>query len=195
MELDLAGQGYALCLVDTHCDHSIYTDEYARVAADMGDVAHFLGFETLSQVGFDTLAARFGDVRAQLGDLPALRALHYFNEMRLVDERACALRRGDFGAFLEATRLSGASSAQFLQNVSTFDRNSQPAMVALALATVLLEGRGAARIHGGGFGGSIQAFVPCGMVERFSKAIDEQLGAGSCRVYTIVSEGAGAQWA
>ena len=191
---DLREYGYALCLIDTKCDHSAYTDDYARVATDMNDVAAFMGVKMLSQTTEEALLARIGDVRSALGDLPALRALHYFNEMRLVDERARALRAGDFAAFLQATRQSGASSAQFLQNVSTFDRREQPAMVVLALATCLLAGEGAARIHGGGFGGSIQAFVPLDAVERFTQAIDAHLGIGSCKVYAISDAGAGAQW-
>jgi len=128
-----------------------------------------------------------------MGDAPALRGLHYYHEMRLVDARAEALRQGDFEAFLAATRQSGASSAQYLQNVSTFDRASQPAMVALALADVLLAGQGAVRIHGGGFGGTVQAFVPTSQLAPFCEAVDAQLGVGSCQVYDIVSEGAHAQ--
>ena len=191
---ELSGYGYALCLIDTKCDHSAYTDEYARVAADMTDVASFLGAPMLSQVTEEVFLARIGDIRAALGDLPALRALHYYNEMRLVDERARALRANDFASFLDATRQSGASSAQFLQNVSTFDRREQPAMVALALATALLAGKGAVRIHGGGFGGSIQAFVPLDDVAQFSAAIDAHLGTGACRTYEAGVGGAGAQW-
>ena len=191
---DLRACDHALCLIDTKCDHSAYTDEYARVAADMSDVASFMGASVLSQVPEEALLDRIGAIRAALGDLPALRALHYFNEMRLVDERVRALRANDFAAFLDATRQSGASSAQFLQNVSTFDRREQPAMVALALATCLLAGKGAARIHGGGFGGSIQAFVPLDDVAWFSEAIDAHLGAGSCKVYEAGVGGAGVQW-
>lgn len=194
IEFDFAQSGHALCLIDTHCDHSLYTDEYAQVARDMGDVARFMGAAMLSQVPCQAFLSRFGDVRAQLGDLPALRGLHYYHEMGLVDVRAEALRRGDFEAFLAATRQSGASSAQYLQNVSTSDRLRQPAMVALALADALLEGQGAARIHGGGFGGTVQAFVPQDRLEPFKQAIDGQLGKGSCRVYDIVQQGAHAQW-
>lgn len=186
ISFDFSQSGYALCLIDAHCDHSRYTDEYAQVARDMGDVARFLGADMLSQVTQEAFMSRFEDVRAQLGDLPAMRALHYYHEMRLVDMRADALRAGGFEAFLQATHLSGASSAQYLQNVSTSDRASQPAMVTLALADLLLEGEGACRIHGGGFGGTVQAFVPNGHLESFTRAIDAHLGVGSCQVYSIV---------
>ena len=195
IDYDFGASGHALCLIDTHCDHSAYTEEYAQVARDMTAVAKFMGVDRLSQVAEGELLGRFADVREQLGDVPALRALHYYHEMRLVDARADALRHGDFEAFLQATRQSGASSAQYLQNVSTFDRASQPAMVALALADLLLEGEGAARIHGGGFGGTVQAFVPNDRLASFKHGIDIQLGEGSCQSYEIVSEGAHAEWA
>ena len=190
IDFDFSTCGFALCLIDAHCDHSLYTAEYAQVARDMGAVAQFLGVPTLSCIGKEAFLDRLGDVRESLGDAPALRGLHYYHEMDLVDVRADALRAGDFAAFLSATRLSGASSAQYLQNVSTFDRTAQPAMVALALADTLLQGEGAVRIHGGGFGGTIQAFVPHDRLDSFSRGIDAQLGAGSCQAYGIVDEGA-----
>ena len=188
ISFDFEEHGFALCLIDTHCDHSLYPDDFAQVTEDMLDVARFLGAEVLEQAGEDALMARFEDVRAQLGDGPALRALHYFNEVRLVDERVRALEAGDMEAFLAATRRSGFSSAAILQNVATADRRSQPASVALALAARALDGRGAYRIHGGGFGGTVQAFVPLDALEGFAAFMDGHLGEGSCRRYRIVSE-------
>lgn len=193
IDFDFASSGYALCLIDTHCDHSLYTEEYAQVARDMAAVARLLGASGLAQVPRDEFLVRFNDVRAQLGDLPALRGLHYYHEMRLVDARAEALRTGNMQTFLAATRASSASSAQYLQNVSTFDRASQPAMVALALADALLEGEGAARIHGGGFGGTVQAFVPTDRCSSFQAAVNAHLGEGSCQPYSIVDQGAHAE--
>ena len=194
IEFDFPKSGHALCLIDAHCDHSLYTDEYAQVARDMTSVAQFLGAVRLSQVAERDFLSQFNDIRASMGDVPALRGLHYYHEMHLVDERVRALREGDFAAFLAATRQSGASSAQYLQNVSTFDRASQPAMIALALADLLLEGEGAVRIHGGGFGGTVQAFVPIDRLESFHRAIDAQLGEGSCQAYDIIPRGAHAEW-
>ena len=190
LNFDFAQQGYALCLVDTHCDHSRYTHEYAQVADDMRAVARHMGASRLAQVEESAFMNRFEEVRAQLGDLAALRGLHYYNEMRLVAERARALRAGDVDAFLRATRASGSSSAQYLQNVATADRTGQPAMGALALAGWQLQGGGAVRIHGGGFGGTIQAFVPLDRVDAFTCAMDEHLGQGSCRVYEVGGKGA-----
>lgn len=192
---DFEERGYALCLVNTHSDHSLYTDEYALVASDMFDVARFMGAERLRDVPEAAFMERLADVRSALGDVPAMRAIHFYHENRLVDVRKRALLAGDVELFLDATRRSGASSAQYLQNVSTYDRASQPAMVALALADSLLEGTGACRIHGGGFGGSVQAFVPLEKEEAFSAAIDAHLGAGSCRAFNVSKEGATSKWA
>ena len=193
IDFDFGESGYELFLIDTHCDHSRYTEAYSQVARDMDAVAALLGARVLSQVAEEAFLERFEDVRAALGDVPALRALHYYHEMRLVDARAQALRSGDMNAFLQFTRQSGASSAQYLQNVSTYDRASQPAMVALALADLLLEGEGACRIHGGGFGGTVQAFVPHDRADAFARRMDARLGAGSCRAYRIGANGAHAE--
>ena len=193
IDFDFASCGYALCLIDTHCDHSLYTDEYARVAQDMFDVASFLGVTRLCEVSEAEFEARLSEVRNALGDLPALRALHYYHEMELVREREAALTRGELQTFLELTRRSGASSAQYLQNVSTSDRSAQPAMVALALADCAAGSEGACRIHGGGFGGTVQAFVPVDACDAFVRRIDAQLGEGSCREYRITPQGAYAE--
>lgn len=194
IDFDFDRAGYALFLIDTHCDHSRYTHEYAQVAEDMHAISRFFGATGLVEVTRGEFLARLGDVRSALGDLPALRGLHYYHEMALVEARADALRAGDVAAFLDATRRSGASSAQYLQNVSVPDRAEQPAMVALALADHLAGPHGAARIHGGGFGGTIQAFVPVELADGFKSAIDAQLGAGSCKRYRITTEGAHATW-
>ena len=123
-----------------------------------------------------------------------LRALHYWRENDLVLKRWDALQAGDIDAFLELTRESGASSAMFLQNVSVGGAPEQSAMVALGLAERLLEGRGACRIHGGGFGGSIQAFVPVERVDAFLTGMDSWFGEGASRHYRIVPEGAAYAW-
>ena len=123
-----------------------------------------------------------------------LRALHYWHENELVAKRWAALQTGDIEEFLALTRASGSSSAMYLQNVSVGGAPEQPAMVALGLAQRLLENDGAVRIHGGGFGGSIQAFVPLDRVDAFCTGMDGWFGQGASRHYRIVSEGAGYQW-
>ena len=190
VDFDFARHGYALCLVDTHCDHSLYTDEYAQVASDMFTVAKRFGQPRLSKVPEAEFLSKFEEIRSELGDLPALRGLHYYHEMHLVEERANALRADDIAAFLQATWRSGASSAQYLQNVSCFGRAQQPAMAALALADYHVGSAGACRIHGGGFGGTVQVVIEQDRLGAFMQAMDEHLGAGSCHSYQIVGEGA-----
>ncbi len=194
LAFDFERTGYALVLVNVGSDHSALTGEYAAVPGEMKQVAAAFGKERLCEVdpvAFDAAVAR---LRREVGDRPVLRALHYWRENALVLQRWNALQRGDIDAFLALTRESGASSAMFLQNVSVGGASEQPAMVALGLAERLLEGSGACRIHGGGFGGSIQAFVPIERVDAFCARMDAWFGAGASRHYRIVNEGAGYQW-
>lgn len=175
--------GYALCLVDSRCDHAAYADEYAAVPADMRAVAQRFGRDRLEDVPYPAFLAQLADVRERLGDRAALRALHYFEETRRAAAQRRALEDGDIEGFLDGVRQSGASSAQFLQNVSACGDGSgarQPAMMVLALCAHLLDGRGAYRIHGGGFGGSVLAFVPVGDVDAFCESMDGLLGYDAC---------------
>jgi len=193
IDFDFNAAGYAVCLVDVGCDHSRYTEEYARVPADMQAVARLCGGTVLGQVDEAEFLEHLAEARSVLGDRAALRGLHFYREMHLTDVRARALRQGDIGAFLRATERSGASSAQYLQNVSCAI-DDQPAMVALALADHLLAGRGACRIHGGGFGGSIQAFVPVDLAPAFVQGMETYLKKGCCRMLTIGKRGTEASW-
>lgn len=193
LDFDFADKGYALCLAYMGTDHSVSTADYAAVPGEMQAVAAEFGCARLCEVPAERFDERVSELRAKLGDRPVLRALHYYIENRLVVERFEALRAGDIDTFLDLTRRSGASSGMYLQNVSC-GGNDQPAMVALALAEHLLGDAGAVRIHGGGFGGSIQAFVPLDMVDFFVRGMDGWLGEGNCRTYRIASEGAYAQW-
>lgn len=188
--------GYALCLVDSRCDHAAYADEYAAVPADMRAVAERFGRDRLEDVPYPAFLDGLGDVRGRLGDRAALRALHYFEETRRVRAQREALAAGDVEAFLEGVRRSGASSAQFLQNVSPRGDGSgdeQPAMVILALCEHLLGGRGAWRIHGGGFGGSVLAFVPSDEADAFRASMDALLGYEACLPVTVGAPGARAE--
>lgn len=194
LAFDFEDKGYALVLVNVGSDHSALTGEYAAVPAEMKQIAAVFGKERLCEVdpvAFDSEVVR---LRRELGDRPVLRALHYWRENDLVLKRWNALQAGDIDAFLELTRESGASSAMFLQNVSVGGAPEQSAMVALGLAERLLEGRGACRIHGGGFGGSIQAFVPVERVDAFLAGMDSWFGEGASRHYRIVPEGAAYAW-
>lgn len=194
IDFDFLQAGYAVCIVAVGADHAANTADYAAVPAEMQAVARELGVELLGQTSEDVLMAALPRVRERLGDRAILRALHYFREERLVAQRVEALRTGSMDRFLELTRLSGASSAMYLQNVSVGGMPEQPSMVALALAEELLGGRGAVRVHGGGFGGTVQAFVPLDAVDDFSAGMDAVFGAGACGTYDVDHEGARYQW-
>ena len=189
LDFDFGKAGYAICLVAVGADHAALTGEYAAVPAEMQAVARELGHERLGDLPESELIEHFSELRERLGDRPMLRALHYYREERLVTERAQALRAGDMDRFLALTRASGASSAMYLQNVSVAGAPEQPAMVALALAEELAGSSAAARIHGGGFGGTIQVFLPAERAEEFSANMDALFGEGACGIYQIDTYG------
>ncbi len=185
IDFDFADAGYAICLTATGSSHADLTDEYAAVPAEMNQVAQALGAEHLGQLSEDTLLVHLPELRDACGDRPLMRAIHFFREERLVARRAKALNEKDMDTFLKATRLSGASSAMYLQNVSVARLSEQPAMLALAVSGELLGTAGASRIHGGGFGGTIQAFVPGNRVESYTEGMDRVFGSGACQVYQV----------
>lgn len=193
ISFDLRKSGYTLCLVDSRCDHSRFNEEFAAIPREMRAVAKLFGKEGLRQVSESVFWENVGRVRASLGDRAALRAMHFFTEERLVESRARALRAGDVETFLRLTCESGISSAELLQNISTWG-SIQPAMVALAVVAHALAGEGACRIHGGGFGGCIQAFVPNDRLDTFVADVEEKLGAGVCNMPSIGHDGASAHW-
>lgn len=183
IEFDWDASGYSLCLVNSACDHSAYIAQYAAVPTDMFAVAQYLGCERLVQVPFDEFLSRLPAIRAEAGDRATLRAMHFFEENKRVAHQRQALEKGDVTAFLDGARRSGASSAQFLQNVapaSTDAHTDQSALVVLALCEHLLCGRGACRIHGGGFGGSVLAFVPTAQAEDFERQMNDLMGYQAC---------------
>lgn len=194
LALDFEDHGHALVLVKVGADHAASTADYAAVPGEMQQIAAEFGAARLCEVDQASFDAKLPELREKFGDRACIRAIHYWYENDLVDRRWAALTAGDIDAFLALTRASGASSAMYLQNVTAELGSSQPAMYALGLAEHILDGRGAVRIHGGGFGGTIQAFVPLDMVDDFMGRMDGWLGEGSCRRYAISEEGAYAAW-
>jgi galactokinase len=191
---DFAAHGLAVCLVDTGSDHAQATDDFAQLVGDMTACAAAFGATRLCEVADADLLARIPELRRSLGDRAALRALHWVRESHLVRHRIEALRAGDVDAFLRDTRASAASSAQFLQNITPTGSQEQPAMVALALAEAALDGRGAVRIHGGGFGGTLIAFVPADLLDGFTASLDRWLFPGCCQMVEVSQEGVRASW-
>jgi galactokinase len=179
-----------LCIVNSGADHADLTDEYAAIPREMAAVSAVFGKTHLRQVDEAEFYARLPQVRAAAGDRAVLRAMHFFNDNRLVSLEVQALRAGDFTRFLELVNESGRSSWLYLQNViPTGSTRHQELALSLALAARLLKGRGACRVHGGGFAGTIQAFVPLDLLEEFRAGMEAVLGEGSCQVLSIRPEG------
>lgn len=190
LELDLGSFGYALCIVDSGADHADLTDEYAAIPGELREVCAVFSKQVLREVPEDAFYAALPAVRAAAGDRAVLRAVHVYEENKRVEQQVRALKAGEFDRFLELVKESGRSSWMYLQNVVPAGyKRHQDLGVSLALAEKLLRGRGACRVHGGGFAGTIQAFVPLDMLEGFRAGIDAVLGKGRCHVLSIRPEG------
>ncbi len=181
IDFDLASYGYAMCIIDSGSDHADLTDDYAAVPEEMKAVAAAFGRETLSEVKEEEFYERVSEFRETVGDRAIMRAMHFFAETKRAKEQAESLKNGDFDRFLELVRASGKSSYELLQNVDTYrNPNRQPVAFVLALAEHYLGGRGAVRVHGGGFAGAVQAYVPLNMLDDFKREMDAVLGEGAC---------------
>ena len=179
---DITGAGYALCIVNTGGNHADLTDDYASIPAEMKAVAAHFGKKVLREVDEADVIAAIPALREKLGDRAILRALHFFAENKRVLSQTEALLSDDLDAFLSHVCASGQSSFCYLQNIYTTKApDEQGLSLALCLAERVLSGKRAAwRVHGGGFAGTIQAFVPVEYVEEFRTAMDSALGAGAC---------------
>lgn len=186
VDFDFASAEHALCIIDSGADHADLTDEYAAVTEELGAVCAHFGKHVLREVPEADFWAALPDLRKECGDRAVLRAVHIYGENRRARGEAGALRRGDFAGFLQLVKASGLSSWRYLQNVTPAGHTAhQEVAVALALCETLLGERGASRVHGGGFAGTVQAFVPLDMLERFRTEVDRVLGEGACHVLTI----------
>lgn len=186
VDFDFASCGHALCVVDTGGNHANLTEEYAAIPAEMKKVAGFFGKEFLRDVEEKEFYERLGEVRKVTGDRAVLRAMHFFDDDRLAVEEAEALRAGDFDSFKKMIRSSGRSSLGRLQNVfASVAPAEQGITLALALTEKVLGEDGAFRVHGGGFAGTIQAFVPLERLEEYRSALEGMFGKGSCHVLSV----------
>lgn len=183
---DFPSAGHALCIIDSGADHADLTDEYAAVTRELKEVCAYFGKEVLREVPEEEFWAALPALRRKAGDRAVLRAIHIYEENRRVERETTALREGDFPAFLREIQASGLSSWRLLQNVvPTGYTRRQEVAFALALCEKLLQGKGACRVHGGGFAGTIQAFVPLEALPSFRSDMDAVLGNGACHVLTI----------
>ncbi len=187
VEFDMNKHGYSLCITDTKGSHADLTPEYAAVPTEMKKVAAFFGKEVLLEVSEEELLEHAAQIREQCGDRAFLRSLHFVNENKRVQRAVEALKAEEIEAFLENIKASGNSSFKFLQNVyASCDVQHQNVSVALAISEMVLNGSyGVCRVHGGGFAGTIQAFVQNEKVEEYLKAMDQIFGKGSCNVLKI----------
>ena len=187
---DFAACGHALCIIDSGADHADLTDEYAAVPGEMKAVAAHLGKEVLTEIDEADFFAAIPEIRKACGDRAVMRAIHFYQENARVPQQVAALREGDFDKFLALVKQSGYSSYMYLQNVIPAGyKVHQDVAVALALCEHYLAGRGAYRVHGGGFAGTVQAFVPNDILDSFVAGIDGALGAGACHVLSIRPQG------
>ena len=189
---DFTGAGYNLCIVSTGGNHADLTDDYASVPAEMKAVAAYFGKEVLRDTDEDKVIAHIPALREKFGDRAILRALHFFDENKRVEAQKNALLSGDIDTFFENVKASGRSSFCYLQNVyTTKNVTEQGLSLALCLAEKLLSGKRAAwRVHGGGFAGTIQAFIKTEDVPEFKTLMDSCFGEGACMVLNIRPVGA-----
>jgi len=192
IEYDLTRSGYALCIINSRASHAGLSKEYDSMPKEMCSVAAHFGKGYLREVDYSAFCAEFDALRKKCGDRAVLRAFHFFEENSRAQREAALLKAGDFDGFLREVNRSGQSSYMYLQNVILPGAVKHQNMAAtLAACQMLLGEKGAFRVHGGGLGGTAQAFVPKEMLREFTLGIDKMIGRNCCRVVNIRSMGSG----
>ena len=182
LNFNMSEHGYSLCITDTKGSHADLTDEYAAVPQEMKAVANYFGKEVLRDVSYADVIREIPTLRKILGDRSVLRAVHFLCENERVVKEVNALKWGDMNLFLDNVKESGDSSFKYLQNVySSNDVENQNISIALMMSDVLLKTEGVSRVHGGGFAGTIQAFVKNDFVASYKAQMDNLFGEGSCK--------------
>ncbi len=183
VNVDFSDFGHSLCIVDTKGSHSSLTDEYAAIPSEMKKVAEYFGKNYISEISYDEIIDNISALREKAGDRAVMRSLHVILENERVVKDVEALEKKDFTSFLQGIKESGNSSFKYLQNIyANKDFNNQGISLGLMVSEQLLGNQGACRVHGGGFAGSIQAFVPDEMVQKYKSGIEKIFGEGSCKV-------------
>ena len=186
IDLDITKFGYTLCVVDTGGNHADLTDDYAGITVDCREISNTLGVDFLRDANPDKFYANLASIRRDHGDRAILRAFHFFNEQQRVEDQKAALKAEDFEAFLKLVNASGESSYCYLQNLySTSAVTEQGLCLAIALTKQFLNGEGACRVHGGGFAGTIQCYIPTKRLAEYKEMIEKTFGEGSCCVLNI----------
>jgi galactokinase len=192
VNFDFVATGYALVITDTGGNHADLNDEYASLPTDMKAVAAELGAKVLRQVSLEQVLEIAPAIREKVGDRAILRAIHFHGDNQRVVDQVAALERNDFKAFLSMVTDSGYSSYMYNQNIFPVNNvKEQGVSLALALSELVLKGKGAWRVHGGGFAGTIQAFVPNELLNQYIRTLEHVYGSGSCHKLFIRQAGAG----
>lgn len=190
LKFDFASCGHALCIIDTKASHADLTDEYAAIPNEIKTVCAHFGKEVLTEIDEKEFFAAIPVLRENCGDRAVLRAVHFYQENARVPKQVAALEQGDFDTFLKLIKESGYSSYMYLQNVIPAGyKEHQDVALALAMCEHFLGGRGGYRVHGGGFAGTVQAFVPFDILDGFVAGMDGILGEGACHVLSIRPQG------
>lgn len=183
---DLNQFEYSLCITDTKGSHADLTSDYAAIPQEMKQVAACFGKAVLSEINKKELLTNLPQIRKKVGDRAILRAIHFIEENQRVQEEVFALQQGNFAEFLSYVKASGSSSFQYLQNVyANHEIEQQNLSLALAVSESLLGNNGVCRVHGGGFAGTIQAFVKNTAVPEYKQAMDSLFGKDSCNLLKI----------
>ncbi|MDR2748920.1 MAG: hypothetical protein LBB10_03415 [Bifidobacteriaceae bacterium] len=197
ISFDMSKTEYALCVVDVNASHANLTEAYSQITREMKQVAQFFGKEVLREVSEKEFFSKLKQLRLKVGDRPVLRALHFFGENQRAIDQAKLLQQNKLEEFLELVRASGNSSYKYLQNIYA-DPNHQAVSMALAISEKILyannRSRAAVRVHGGGFAGTILAFVPNDLLENYKKEIEKVFGKNSCHILQIRNVGVWAQY-
>ena len=190
VKFDFSACGHALCIIDTQASHADLTDEYAAIPNEIKAVCAYFGKEVLTEIDEKDFFMNIPILREKCGDRAVLRAVHFYQENARVPKQVEALENGDFETFLQLIKESGYSSYMYLQNVIPAGyKEHQDVAFALAMCEHYLNGRGAYRVHGGGFAGTVQAFVPFDILDDFVNGMDGVLGEGACHVLSIRPQG------
>lgn len=186
VDFDFSKTGYVLAITDTKGSHADLTDEYAAVPSEMKKIASLLGYDVLRPIDFEDILDNIDMLRKEAGDRAVLRAIHFINETDRAGMEADALKNNDINSFIDLVKRSGDSSFKYLQNVySNKDITVQNVSLALSISDTILGADEASRVHGGGFAGTIQAFVKKQNASRYQKYMDKVFGDGACEILAI----------
>jgi galactokinase len=183
---DFAEAGFSLCITDTKGSHADLTEDYISVPNEMFHVAHTLQKDFLRQVDEETFYAQLPTLRKTCNDREILRSAHFFSENRRAMQEARALTNGNIAEFFKLVTASGESSAFLLQNLYSCKKPTEQGIpLAIMMSRRFLDGAGAVRVHGGGFAGTIQAFVPSERAAAYAEEMNRIFGEGSCHILRV----------